>query len=127
MGEWPVFRLPAVDGGGDHGGAVLIARVVLEDQHRPHAILFRADGWSQIGKIYIPAQDMSVFVCHIVILCKQGPLQSRERPLPVSEICSCMPVFDTTSPGLGGQLNRGGRRAPGISPLRGSLRAAPIV
>ena len=38
-----------------------------------------------------------------------------------------LPVFDTTSPGQGGHLNCGGRRTPGIEPLRGSLRAAPIA
>ena len=52
---------------------------------------------------------------------------SMERLLTVSEFIFHLPAFDTTSPGVGDRLNRGWRRAPGISPLRGSLRAAPIV
>ena len=38
-----------------------------------------------------------------------------------------MPVFDTTSPGQGRNGNRAWLRVTGISPLRGSLRAAPIA
>ena len=36
-------------------------------------------------------------------------------------------IIQDTSPGQGGHLNCGGRRTPGIEPLRGSLRAAPIA
>lgn len=38
-----------------------------------------------------------------------------------------MPVFDTTSPGEGRDGNRAWLRVTGLSPLRGSLRAAPIA
>ena len=41
------------------------------------------------------------------------------------EIFACIP--DTTSPGQGRNGNRAWLRVTGISPLRGSLRAAPIA
>ena len=37
-----------------------------------------------------------------------------------------LPVFDTTPPGVGGLTETASVRVTGISPLRGSLRAAPI-
>ena len=37
-----------------------------------------------------------------------------------------LPVFDTTSPGVGGLTETASVRVTGISPLRGSLRAAPM-
>ena len=37
------------DGGGDHGGTVAVAGVVLYDQHRTHAPLLTAHHRAQIG------------------------------------------------------------------------------
>ena len=37
-----------------------------------------------------------------------------------------LPVFDTTPPGVGGLTETASVRVTGISPLRGSLRAAPM-
>jgi len=53
---------------------------------------------------------------------------SAGHPLSLLIVWFLLPsVFDTTSPDMGGQLNCDWHRTPGISPLRGSLRAAPIA
>ena len=37
------------NGSGDHGGAVAVARVVLHDEHRPHAPLLAAHHGTEVG------------------------------------------------------------------------------
>src|SRR5579875_871280 len=49
----PGLVLLGGDGGDNHGGAVLVADVVLEDEHRPHAALFRSDHRRQVCEKHV--------------------------------------------------------------------------
>ena len=60
VGELDVRRQPrlvdaARDGGGDDGGGVTVARVVLHDEHGPHAPLFAAHHGRKIGIVKFTA------------------------------------------------------------------------
>ena len=60
VGELDVRRQPrlvdaARDGGSDDGGGVAVARVVLHDEHGPHAPLFAAHHGRKIGIVKFTA------------------------------------------------------------------------
>ena len=48
MGGQAVFILPAGDGGSDHGGAVPVADIVLNDKYRPDSPLLRPNHRAEI-------------------------------------------------------------------------------
>ena len=56
------------------------------------------------------------------------PVASKIKRFPkdVVSLIFRPPVFDTTPPGVGGLTETASVRVTGISPLRGSLRAAPM-
>lgn len=60
----------AGDGRGDYRGAEMIAGVVLDDQDRTIAALFRTDNRREIGVIDIAAMDLARFwlQIHLVLL-----------------------------------------------------------
>ena len=60
---------------------------------------------------------------------RKRPLRIGAELLPAERpSCSCVAAcIRHYFPRQGGQLNCGGHRTPGIKPLRGSLRAAPIA
>ena len=51
----------ACDSGSDNGGAVPVAGVVLDDEHRADAVLLGTDGRGQVGKIDITPMDLAFF------------------------------------------------------------------
>ena len=55
MGRQPVFSLSAGNGRRDHGGAEMVADIILYDQHRPDAALFTSYDWPEIRIIQIPS------------------------------------------------------------------------
>ena len=59
VGREAVFPEAAGDGGGDDGGAVSVADVVLDDEDGPDSSLFAAHDGAEIGVI-----DIAAFDCH---------------------------------------------------------------
>jgi hypothetical protein len=49
------------DGGGDHGGAVPVARVILQNQHGPNAALLRTYHRAEVGVVNVAAADGFAF------------------------------------------------------------------
>ena len=82
MGGEPGLVLLGCDGGGDDGGAVAIAHIVLHDEHRAHTALLAAHHRTEIRIIDLAASDDIRLMFHSITLRRNQVGQVRNHIIP---------------------------------------------
>ena len=126
---------------------MLITGIVLNDQHGSAAVLLRSDSLCKISVVDVsPLDGANLVYAHLFFLCIQSEGEPPQKDAKIvlvfvigaapatSEIltskksCYNYCLYLTLLPqAWAAKLDCSWLRTPGISPLRGSLRAAPIV
>ena len=88
MGRQPVFSLSAGNGRRDHGGAEMVADIILYDQHRPDAALFTSYDWPEIRIIQIPSFNFFQF---------HATSKHFQRPISKAACCSSLASASTSA------------------------------